>query len=197
MNKNSIGDVVLVGGSTRIPKVRQLVQEFFNGKVLCKSINPDEAVAYGAAVQATKLSGMGNQKTISTENLQLGELTISNLPPAPRGDKHVTVIFRIDAYGILKVFAEEKETGQKNHVIITKDKYNLSEKEIERMLEDATRYKLEDQEYKKKVYILEGVQCAVLKTSLVHITPYFAKRQWHNGRCSLREGAHHITPSEG
>ena len=43
--------VVLVGGSTRIPKVQQLLQDFFNGKELCKSINPDEAVAYGAAVQ--------------------------------------------------------------------------------------------------------------------------------------------------
>ena len=42
---------MLVGGSTRIPKVQQLLQDFFNGKELCKSINPDEAVAYGAAVQ--------------------------------------------------------------------------------------------------------------------------------------------------
>lgn len=44
-------EVVLVGGSTRIPKVQQLLQDYFNGKDLCKSINPDEAVAYGAAVQ--------------------------------------------------------------------------------------------------------------------------------------------------
>ncbi|XXG60200.1 hypothetical protein AAC387_Pa04g2164 [Persea americana] len=210
MNKNSIDDVVLVGGSTRIPKVRQLAQEFFNGKELCKGINPDEAVAYGAAVQATKLSGMGNQKvqdlvlldvtplslgigsrgklmsvviprntsiptekrrnyltvednqtkitfpiyqgerTIYTENHQLGEFTIYNLPPAPRDDMRFTVIFQIDANGILKVSAEEKKTGKKNHVIITRDKYSLSEKEIERMVKDATRYKLEDQEYKKK-----------------------------------------------
>ena len=47
--------VVLVGGSTRIPKVQQLLQDFFNGKELCKSINPDEAVAYGAAVQVCRL----------------------------------------------------------------------------------------------------------------------------------------------
>ena len=45
-------DIVLVGGSTRIPKVQKMLQDFFNGKELCKSINPDEAVAYGAAVQA-------------------------------------------------------------------------------------------------------------------------------------------------
>ena len=51
IDKASVHDVVLVGGSTRIPKVQQLLQDFFNGKELCKSINPDEAVAYGAAVQ--------------------------------------------------------------------------------------------------------------------------------------------------
>lgn len=62
MDKSQIDDVVLVGGSTRIPKVQQLLQDFFNGKELCKSINPDEAVAYGAAVQAAILSGEGNEK---------------------------------------------------------------------------------------------------------------------------------------
>uniref|UniRef100_A0A2N9GZQ5 Uncharacterized protein n=1 Tax=Fagus sylvatica TaxID=28930 RepID=A0A2N9GZQ5_FAGSY len=62
MDKSTIHDVVLVGGSTRIPKVQQLLQDFFNGKELCKSINPDEAVAYGAAVQAAILSGEGNEK---------------------------------------------------------------------------------------------------------------------------------------
>ena len=59
MDKSIIHDVVLVGGSTRIPKVQQLLQDFFNGKELCKSINPDEAVAYGAAVQAAILGGEG------------------------------------------------------------------------------------------------------------------------------------------
>jgi len=57
-----VHEVVLVGGSTRIPKVQQLLQDFFNGKELCKAINPDEAVAYGAAVQAAILSGEGSEK---------------------------------------------------------------------------------------------------------------------------------------
>jgi len=57
MDKSAIHDVVLVGGSTRIPKVQKLLQDYFNGKELNKSINPDEAVAYGAAVQAAILSG--------------------------------------------------------------------------------------------------------------------------------------------
>nr|GEX82161.1 heat shock cognate 70 kDa protein 2-like [Tanacetum cinerariifolium] len=61
-DKSSIHDVVLVGGTTSIPKVQQLLKDFFNGKELCKSINPDEAVAYGAAVQAAILSGEGNEK---------------------------------------------------------------------------------------------------------------------------------------
>ncbi len=57
MNQASIDEIVLVGGSTRIPKLQQLLQNFFNGKELNKSINPDEAVAYGAAVQAAILTG--------------------------------------------------------------------------------------------------------------------------------------------
>merc|ERR1712241_1474002 len=57
IDKNGIHDIVLVGGSTRIPKVQKLLEDFFNGKGLNKSINPDEAVAYGAAVQAAILAG--------------------------------------------------------------------------------------------------------------------------------------------
>merc|ERR1712008_464032 len=57
LDKSSIDDIVLVGGSTRIPKVQKLLSDFFNGKDLNKSINPDEAVAYGAAVQAAILTG--------------------------------------------------------------------------------------------------------------------------------------------
>jgi len=60
--KSEIDDVVLVGGSTRIPKVQQLLIDYFNGKELCKNINPDEAVAYGAAVQAAILSGDTSEK---------------------------------------------------------------------------------------------------------------------------------------
>lgn len=59
-SKNQVHDVVLVGGSTRIPKVVELLKDFFNGKEPNKSINPDEAVAYGAAVQAAILSGQGS-----------------------------------------------------------------------------------------------------------------------------------------
>ena len=62
MSKSQINDIVLVGGTTRIPKIQQMLTDFFNGKELCKSINPDEAVAYGAAVQAAILTGTGGEK---------------------------------------------------------------------------------------------------------------------------------------
>ncbi|KAJ4834450.1 70-kilodalton heat shock protein [Turnera subulata] len=125
MDKSSVHDVVLVGGSTRIPKVQQLLQDFFNGKELCKSINPDEAVAYGAAVQAAILTGEGNEK--------------------------INVCFDIDANGILNVSAEDKTTGQKNKITITNDKGRLSKEEIEKMVQEAEKYKAEDEEHKKKI----------------------------------------------
>ncbi|KAJ3669451.1 hypothetical protein LUZ60_011401 [Juncus effusus] len=62
LTKGEINVVVLVGGSTRIPKVEKLLREMFDGKELCKSINPDEAVAYGAAIQAARLTGQGNEE---------------------------------------------------------------------------------------------------------------------------------------
>merc|ERR1712038_334284 len=76
LDKSSIHDIVLVGGSTRIPKVQNLLQDFFNGKELCKSINPDEAVAYGAAVQAAILSGDTSEKV---QDLLLLDVTPLNL----------------------------------------------------------------------------------------------------------------------
>mgnify|MGYP003706010031 CR=1 FL=1 len=60
--KSTVHEVVLVGGSTRIPKIQDQLSEFFNGKSLCKSINPDEAVAYGAAVQGAILTGVKDEK---------------------------------------------------------------------------------------------------------------------------------------
>ena len=60
ISKSEVNEIVLVGGSTRIPKIQEMISDFFNGKTLNKSINPDEAVAYGAAVQAALLTGGGN-----------------------------------------------------------------------------------------------------------------------------------------
>eukprot|EP00268_Persea_americana_P004454 TRINITY_DN1141_c3_g1_i1.p1 TRINITY_DN1141_c3_g1~~TRINITY_DN1141_c3_g1_i1.p1 ORF type:complete len:314 (-),score=86.54 TRINITY_DN1141_c3_g1_i1:267-1130(-) len=210
MDKSSIHDVVLVGGSTRIPKVQRLLQDFFNGKELCKSINPDEAVAYGAAVHAAKLSGMGNKKvkdmvivdvtplslgietkgeqmtiviprntsiptkmdktfatdednqtsmeilvyqgerTRSKDNNLLGRFMFSGIPYAPR-DEPVSVCFEIDIDGILTVSAVHKMTGKKSEITISNDGHGLSKQEIESMLQDAEKYMLEDQQFKRKV----------------------------------------------
>ena len=72
ISENDIHDIVLVGGSTRIPKIQALLSQRFGGKDLCKSINPDEAVAYGAAVQAAVLSGARDS---TTESLLLVDVT--------------------------------------------------------------------------------------------------------------------------
>jgi len=76
LSKGQIHDIVLVGGSTRIPKVQQMLSDFFNGKELCKSINPDEAVAYGASVQAAILSGNKDEKIDSIVLLDVTPLSL-------------------------------------------------------------------------------------------------------------------------
>jgi len=90
--KNQVDEIVLVGGSTRIPKVQSMLTEFFNGKEPCKSINPDEAVAFGATVQAAILSGADKSEKLS--ELLLLDVTPLSLGLETAGGVMTTLIKR-------------------------------------------------------------------------------------------------------
>lgn len=211
LSKSEIDEIVLVGGSTRIPKIQELLSSFFNGKELNKSINPDEAVAYGAAVQAAILSGTGDEKlsglllldctplslgvetagnvmtvliprgsTVPVKKTQtfstasdnqpgctvcvfegerkftrdcnlLGKFDLHGIPPMPRGMPQIEITYEVDVNGILQVNACEKSSGKTEKITIKNDSNRLSDEQIAQMLEDAEKYKEEDEKAQKKV----------------------------------------------
>jgi heat shock 70kDa protein 1/2/6/8 len=88
---------------------------------------------------------------MTRDNNLLGKFNLDGIPPMPRGQPQIDVTFDIDANGILNVHAVEKSTGKENKITITNDKGRLSADEIERMVEEAERYKVEDEVNKQRV----------------------------------------------
>ncbi len=159
LTANDLDEVILVGGSTRIPAVQNLVRRLTGGKDPNMSVNPDEVVALGAAVQAARRTEVfstaeDNQTAVAivvlqgereraADNRVLGRFRLENIRPAPRGVPQVEVTFDIDANGILNVSARDKDTGAEQRVTITETS-NLDQAEIERMVGDAERHRDED-----------------------------------------------------
>ncbi|ORY23150.1 heat shock protein 70 [Neocallimastix californiae] len=202
---------ILVGGSSRIPKIQSLISEYFDGKKLYKNINPDEAVAQGATIISGFLSGMKSDKikdikiqerapfslgidTLGeimnvfikqntpipieiTKNLTtikdnqtrmrfkiyegersivkgnnfLGEFTLTEIPPKPRGKSNIKATIKIDENGILNVSAIDSSTGKYSAIKIDYDEKRLPQEEKEQIINDAEKYKEEDEIEVKRI----------------------------------------------
>merc|ERR1711959_488312 len=206
-----------------MPMVNEIVEEFF-GTSPNKSVNPDEVVAMGAAIQAGVLKGdvkdillldvtplslgietLGGvftrlitrnttiptkkgqvfstaadnqnqvelkvhqgEREMAADNKLLGQFHLDGIPPAPRGVPQIEVTFDIDANGILNVSAQDKSTGKSNQITITNEKGRLSQAEIDRMVQEAEKYRAEDESNKQKIEAKNGLEnyCFTMRNTL-------------------------------
>ncbi|CAI4550217.1 ATV_HP_G0143610.mRNA.1.CDS.1 [Saccharomyces cerevisiae] len=205
LSTSDISEVLLVGGMSRMPKVVETVKSLF-GKDPSKAVNPDEAVAIGAAVQGAVLSGevtdvllldvtplslgietlggvftrlIPRNTTIPTKKSQIfstaaagqtsveirvfqgerelvrdnkliGNFTLAGIPPAPKGVPQIEVTFDIDADGIINVSARDKATNKDSSITVAGSS-GLSENEIEQMVNDAEKFKSQDEARKQAI----------------------------------------------
>ena len=91
------------------------------------------------------------ERAMTKDNHLLGKFELSGIPPAPRGVPQIEVTFDIDANGILNVSAQDKSTGKQNKITITNDKGRLSKDEIERMVNEAEKYKADDEQQRERI----------------------------------------------
>merc|ERR1719249_561391 len=105
---------------------------------------------------------------MTKDNHLLGKFDLTGIPPAPRGVPQIEVTFDIDANGILNVSAADKSTGKQNKITITNDKGRLSKEEIERMVNDAEKFKAEDEKQKDRISSKNGLEsyCFNMKTTV-------------------------------
>ncbi|ESW96991.1 Heat shock protein SSC1, mitochondrial [Ogataea parapolymorpha DL-1] len=205
LSTSQISEVILVGGMTRMPKVVETVKSLF-GKEPSKAVNPDEAVAIGAAIQGAVLSGevkdvllldvtplslgietlggvftrliprnttvptkksqifstaasgqtsveirvFQGERELVRDNKLIGNFTLSGIPPAPKGVPQIEVTFDIDADGIINVSAKDKASGKDNSITVAGSS-GLSDAEIEKMVNDAEKFKEQDRARKEAI----------------------------------------------
>jgi len=216
-----IDEVLLVGGSTRIPAVREAVEKYF-GKAPNAGVNPDEVVALGAAVQGGVLSGdvtdillldvtplslgietlggvmttlihrnttipaqkndtfstaadgqptveihvLQGERQFANDNKTLGRFHLDGIPPAPRGIPQIEVKFDIDANGIVNVSAKDKASGKEQDITITSST-GLSDKEIERMVDDAKEHEETDKVKRENIEARNKLDAVIYQSEKV------------------------------